>query len=142
MRFPNIKMPSIATLIASAVVTVLVALNAQVFHLGTPWSTALPAVLVVAGVYGISVLSHGAFRALIKVPPAVAGLIGLVLAAGQLIVHQAGLGLTVRTVLECVIVAAASLGFEPEGWPGVGLRRLGHGHGPSEEVVVSSKRRV
>lgn len=139
MRFPNIKLPSIATLIASAVVTVLVALNAQVFHLGTPWSTALPAVLVVVGVYGISVLSHGAFRALIKVPPAVAGLVDLVLAGGQLLVGVISLGSLWRTVLECVIVAGASLGFEPEGWPGAGLRRLSHGTG-STEVTSPYKR--
>lgn len=112
-RKAALQMPSWATVVVSAVLTALVAVNATVLHLGPPWSEGLTLSIALLGLYGVTVLTHGMFQALVAVPPQVMAVIGIVLAGLQLLVRQSGVGLTARTILECVIVAAAALGFEP-----------------------------
>lgn len=110
----NIGKPSIATTIAGALLAVLVALNDQVFNLGHAWAAGLNIAILWAGVLGVSVLSGSAFRAAVHVSQGVASAIAGTLTIIQLAVGQTGgISSPLRTVLQVVVVAGATLGFGP-----------------------------
>lgn len=110
----NLKLPSIATIIAGGALAALVALNDQVFHFGQPWQTGLTIAITWAGVLGISVLSGGAFRAAIHVTQPIAAAIASTLTALQLLLMQSAYSSAVKTVLQVVIVIGGTLGFGPD----------------------------
>lgn len=109
----DLKLPSLAVTIIGVALAVLVALNTQVFEFGPPWQTGINVVLTVAATLGISIISGPNFQTIIHLPQATCAAIATGLGALQLWLSEASLDGTWRTVLQCVLVVAATLGFGP-----------------------------
>lgn len=109
----QIKLPSLATTIIGVTLAVLIALNDQVFHFGPPWQVGINVALPILGVLGISIISGPQFQSVIEVPQQIAALIASAMAGIQLVLAQSGINVDARTVLQCLVVVGATLGFGP-----------------------------
>lgn len=109
----NLKLPSLATTLIGAALAVVVALNDQVFHFGSPWQVGINVALPILGVLGISIVSGPQFQTIIHVPQQIAALVASVLGGLQLVLAQSGIEPTGRTVLQALVVVIATLGFGP-----------------------------
>lgn len=107
----NFKVPSLATIIVGAALTVIQALNVTVFHFGLPWSIGLTALLPALAAFGIGPLTGAKFQALIELTPAETTAVTSLLSALALVVLKIEMSTGWHAALTAIIVAAASLGF-------------------------------
>jgi hypothetical protein len=108
-----IKLPSLATTIVGAALAVIVALNDQVFHFGSPWQLGINVGLPILGALGFSIISGPQFRTIVELPQQAVAVIAAALSGVQLVLADSTVGVDARTVLQCLVVVAATLGFGP-----------------------------
>lgn len=107
----NFKVPSIATIIVGAVLTVIQALNVTTFHFGLPWSIGLAAILPALAAFGLGPLTGEKFQALIELTPAETTAVASLLGGLSMVVLKIEMSTGWHAALTAIIVAAAALGF-------------------------------
>lgn len=110
----SMKLPNVATIVASAVVTAVAVLNVTTFHFGPTWTVGVAAVLPALAVFGIAPISGQAFQAFLDLTPAESTLATALLGGAQLVVLEVSLAEGWRAALTGLIAVAGSLGFGPQ----------------------------